>query len=468
MFFKNALILLLSILLNIDQTILFSLPFYSSKNFSNLTTPLQIIDSLKNNKKYFFIEIGKPSQKLPLIYSSHDSSLTIMKKDCPIKSNYDLNLLKNAKITYEENNKLFFYLNDYISLNNEYRNIFMTFIHYNLSLDNLQNTCLYLGTQFIESDKKNNNTINLFLQLKNYNLIDKNIFYYNYTADNNNGFLNIGKEPFEINPKLYSNENISELEVNYLLDYEKKNENTGKFRWNLNISKIFYFKKIPLESNIDPYIEISRKNTRRVNFWQALLVPEEDLIKGPFEYQEQIEKDFFNPLNKDNICKKITFEGKYFYVCKKQYKYVIQKTFPSLYFYHKELNYMFELKFDDLFFEKNEFLIFSIYFDFFQIEIFRGSYLSEWFFGKTFLKKYCFSFDLDNGKIRFYPEKKIKKKTKKNNIKKNLDSVNNKKRYYQLGLILVVLAIGIFAFVLDRVNKRKYRINNSLIDYENR
>ena len=108
MFFKNALILLLSILLNIDQTIPFSLPFYSSKNFSNLTTPLQIIDSLKNNMKYFFIEIGKPSQKLPLIYSSHDSSLTIMKKDCPIKSNYDLNLLKNAKITYEENNKLFF------------------------------------------------------------------------------------------------------------------------------------------------------------------------------------------------------------------------------------------------------------------------------------------------------------------------------------------------------------------------
>ena len=69
-------------------------------------------------------------------------------------------------------------------------------------------------------------------------------------------------------------------------------------------------------------------------------------------------------------------------------------------------------------------------------------------------------------KLDFILKKKSKKKTKKNNIKKNLDSVNNKKRYYQLGLILVVLAIGIFAFVLDRVTKRKYRINNSLIDYK--
>ena len=468
MFIRNAVILIIYILLNINLIISFSIPFYSSKNLSNSTTPLQILDSLKNNIKYSFIEIDESSQKLPIIFTSHDASLKIMKNDCPIKTNYELNLFKNAKIIYEENNDKYFYVNNYISLNDVYKNLLMGFVYYNISFDNQNNTCGYIGTQFMESDEKEKNTTkNLFLQLKKLNIIDKNIFYYNYTADNN-GFLNIGKEPYEINPQLYSKKNITGLNVDYLLDYEEKTENTGKYRWNLNFSKAFYFKKLPLESNIDPYVEVSRKKTRRVDFWQALLVPEEDLIKGPFEYQEQIEEDFFNPLNRDNICKKITFERKYFFVCQKQYKYIIQKTFPTLYFYHKELNYMFELNFDDLFFEKNEFLIFSIYFDFFQIEIFRGSYLSEWFFGKTFLKKYCFSFDLDNGKIRFYPEKKIKKKTNKKISKKNLDNGNNNKRYYQLGLILVFLTIGIFAFILERVSKRKYRINNSLIDYESR
>ena len=466
MFIRNVVILITFILLNINLIITFSIPFYSSKNLFNSSTPLQILDSLKNNIKYSFIEIGEPSQKLPIIFTSHDSSLKITKNDCPIKSNYDLNLLKSAKITYEENNDKYFYVNDYISLNDEYKNIFISFVYHNISFNNQENTCGYIGTQFIESfEKEENDTKNLFLQLKQLNLIEKNIFYYNYTADNN-GFLIIGKEPYEINPQLYSKNNITGLEVDYLLDYENKNINIGKYRWNLNFSKSFYFKKLPLESNIDPYVEVSRKKTRRVDFWQALLVPEEDLIKGPFEYLEQIEEDFFNPLNRDNICKKITFERRYFFVCQKQYKYIIQKTFPSLYFYHKELNYMFELTFDDLFIENNEFLIFSIYFDYFQIELFRGAFLSEWFFGKIFLKKYCFSFDLDNGKIRFYPEKTAKKKTNKKLSKKNLDNGTNKIRYYQLGFILVVLTIGIFAFVLDRVTKRKYRINNSLIDYK--
>ena len=80
----------------------------------------------------------------------------------------------------------------------------------------------------------------------------------------------------------------------------------------LNFSKVFYFKKIPLESRFDPYVEASRKNTRKVNFFQALLFPEYDLIKGPFEYQERIEEDFFEPLIRDKSCKIINFERKYF------------------------------------------------------------------------------------------------------------------------------------------------------------
>jgi hypothetical protein len=279
--------------------------------------------------------------------------------------------------------------------------------------------------------------------------------------------LNIGIEPNEVNPKIYSHKNMTEIDVDFILDHEKRNEFTEKYRWNLNFSKVFYFKKIPLESSLDPYVEVSRKNTRKVNFFQALLFPEYDLIKGPYEYQERIEEDFFEPLIREKFCKKVNFERKYFFVCQKQSKYLLQKTFPTLYFYHKKINYMFELTYDDLFIEHNDYIIFLIYFDYFQIELFRGAFLSEWYFGKPFLKKYCFSFDLDKGKMRFYRENIAKTQNNKKLKKKNLSSGTNK-IFYPLGIVLVVLFIVIFAFVLERISKRKKRIDNSLIDYESK
>jgi hypothetical protein len=465
MFYKNAVLLIILHTLNIAYIFSFSIPFYPSKSLLNSTTSIEILDTLKNCIKYSFIDIGEPIQKLPIILTSHDYSNIIMKDSCPIKSNYDFSSSKNVKIFCEKNNVHYFYINDNISFDDKNKNILMTFIHYNQS-NKQENTCAYIGTQFIKQDEKEKNTtINLFLQLKKMNLINKLIYYFNYTS--NNIMMNIGIEPNEIDSKIYSQKNMTEIDVDFILDHEKKNEFTERFSWNLNISKVFYFKKIPLESSFDPFVEVSRKNTRKVNFFQALLFPEYELIKGPFEYQEKIEEDFFEPLIREKLCKKVNFERKYFFVCTKQSKYLLQKTFPTLYFYHKKINYMFELTYDDLFLEHNDYIIFLIYFDYFQIELFRGAFLSEWYFGKPFLKKYCFSFDLDKGKIRFYRENIVKSQSNKKLKKKNLSSGINK-IYYPLGIILFVLFIVIFAFVLERISKRRKRIDNSLIDYESK
>jgi len=40
---------------------------------------------------------------------------------------------------------------------------------------------------------------------------------------------------------------------------------------------------------------MSRKNTRKVNFFKALLFPEEDHIKGPFNTKKELRKIFLNP-----------------------------------------------------------------------------------------------------------------------------------------------------------------------------
>ena len=51
--------------------------------------------------------------------------------------------------------------------------------------------------------------------------------------------------------------------------------------------------------------------------------------------------------------------------------------------------------------------------------------------------------------------------------KKNVDENKSNKKIYQLGLILVVVTIGVFAFFIDRFARKRYRVNNLLIDFEN-
>ena len=128
---------------------------------------------------------------------------------------------------------------------------------------------------------------------------------------------------------------------------------------------------------------------------------------------------------------------------------------------------MFELTFDDLFFERGQYLFFGIYFDRFQLEVFTGAFISEWNFGKIFLKKYCFGFDLENHKLLFYKKNKIEKKKNKVEETKMVDENKSNKKIYQLGLILVVITIGVFGFLIERFARKKYKVNNLLIDFEN-
>ena len=462
MLFKNA-IILITFILNITSIFSLSLPFYSNKNLNNATTILEILDFFRNNEIYSYIEIGDPSQTLPFIITSYDSSSTIKQTACPISSSFDISNSQTVQKYYNEMNYRYYSIKDFISFDNNNKNIFMNFIYYNQTDEN-DKGCGFIGIQNLEKDQRND-TNNIIIQLKNLSLIDKAIFYFNYTG-NNSGFLNIGVEPFEFNSYLYSKNNMKKTGIDPILDYEIKTDTRGKFRWNLNITKVFYFQNLPIESKRDPYVEVSRKKRRKVDNFQALLEPDDYLIKGPYEYQEVIEEDFFDTLISENMCKRIIHEGKYYFVCQKEYKSILKKAFPTIYFYSNTLKYMFQLTYDDLFIEKDEHLIFAIYFDYLQIEVFKDAFLSEWHFGKVFLKKYCFSFDLDNEQLIFYKENIIRPKINKP-LEQNKEN-GTIKRLYQFGLILIVIAIGILAFILERLVKRKNRISNTLIDYENK
>ena len=460
MFSKNA--HLFFFIIKLSQIYSLIIPLYSIKNLSHSNSILDYLDSFKNDMKYSYINIGEPPQKFQIFFKSTESINNIKGEDCFSDSFYNLNISNTKKYSFEQNIKNYLYVNDIISFDNDYQKILMSFIYYTSAI-NKNSNCGNIGFGYTLPNEEEHN---LFFQLKKSKIINKTIFYFNYTT-NDDLSINIGIEPFEINNS-YSM-NFTRIGIESTLDYEKKPGKLRKYDWNINISKIFYFRKVPLKTNIDPYNEISRIKTRRVKYFQAFLTPEEELIKAPYEYQESIENNFFDDLISDNICQKRKFENKYYFYCKKEYKNLIKNTFPSLYFYQEELNYMFELNYDDLFIEKNEYLFFGIYFDCFVIEVFKGAFISEWYFGKIFLKKYLFGFDFEKHELIFYKAIKAKTKYKNKDETKNPEEKgDNNKKIYDLGLILIFITIGVFAFILERIVRKKYRTNSLLIDYNNR
>ena len=453
---KNVFILFLFII-KLTQISSLIIPLKSAKNFSNCNSILELLDFYKNNMKYSYIGIGELPQRFQIFFISSESSNVIKGENCFSDSFYNITISNTVQFDYEQNEKNYFYIKEINSFYNKYHNLLIPFIYYNSTIIYEEN-CASIG---FACTLPNEEEYNFFFELKKLNAIEKSIFYFNY-SNNNDISLIIGLEPFEIDNTYSQNKKV--IGIDPILDYYIKGTKR-QYNWNLNFSRIFYLRKIPLKSGIDPYVDINRMKTRKINFFQALLVPEEELIKGPFEYQESIEENFFDKLIADKICKKYKFENKYYFYCKKQYQKLIKNTFPSLYFYQEKLNYMFELTYDDLFIEKGDILFFGIYFDCFLIEVYRGAFISEWNFGKLFLKKYIFAFDFEKNELIFYKKNKIKKK--KSEEKKNTDQEKNiKNKIYQLGLILVVITIGVFAFLLDRYARRKHRLNNVLIDFD--
>ena len=125
-----------------------------------------------------------------------------------------------------------------------------------------------------------------------------------------------------------------------------------------------------------------------------------NLIEGSNNYLTNIENEFFNDLYSNNICfkEKRTSEkhGIYFVIWCKKSSYEEIKKFPSLYFKSNELEYIFELNYEDLFMIQGDKIFFLV--------IFRSSQ-GMFTFGKLFFKKYLFTFSFDNKIIGFYNDK---------------------------------------------------------------
>ena len=155
-------------------------------------------------------------------------------------------------------------------------------------------------------------------------------------------------------------------------------------------------------------------------------------------------------------CKRENKNFMIFYYCFKDelFKETFEK-FPSLYFSNAELNYEFELDFNDLFYEKDNLVYFLIIFYDFPIEAqnYFLTYISRWELGTPFMKKYFFTYDYDNKYIGFY-----------NNNKSFQNAYNKYKNQNMNSLILISIVLLILFILFGLYIIKKYVLNNKRIN----
>ena len=267
----------------------------------------------------------------------------------------------------------------------------------------------------------------------------------------------------------------------------KLNENIKGYQWTLKYNNdnegILVMGDYP-ENYDDNYKNCSISGTKALN-WGSLLIDFglsfDEVILGKSKLVNPLRVLFLHELNailvNFNLYDKIINESLINYVnsgiCEKkwifqQYGYVRcdaskftqkeQKSFPSIYFKNKDLNYTFELNYNDLFTkEQDGYIYFLIFYDY----NYDGVKI-----GKPFLKKYSFTVDNEKKMIFFYT-----KKLKEGGAEDNPDSSGSNKFIIILVLSLVAaILLGVslvFGFKLYmKKKKEKKRANELDEDFE--
>ena len=423
------------------------LPIYKCTN----STPNEIYNSIINIKLYTELGIGTPMQniEIPLDFTSNDFYISDNPKDY---FNKNSNLFSNIKFFSSSKSISLFSLEDiFIDGNNFYLGEYSQDVFY-LNLNNTKTQLqFYLPIKLKKAESggiglllytSKFNSERTFLKcIKKKNLIDNycwNIIYKN----DNNIFLFLGNLPHEINHTLVNN-NFNKDDIKSI-SYEIDNGNT-KYTISVDNIMIIYQNKSQYNFNDIKKIELNY-NSGGINL-PIHIFP---LYEQFFEQYISLGYCFQNEFN---IPLKINF-----FYCKNEKKIIdeISTNFPEIKFHSNDLNYDFDLDIKDLFYTKEKYIYFLMFFEN------DNSNNNRIIVGKPFLKKYQFSFEPDKKLIFFYSTKNKKSDIKDN----NLNDTENKKYIFIITLIICAFALFlVFIFFLFKFFLMKY-MNRTKKAYE--
>ena len=353
-------------------------------------------------------------------------------------SDLDLNIIFNHNNVNLSN--IFDIINKYGRNNFENNKCIKMIIGFGISQYNLS---------FVDEIKKNDNTVKTYTWSINYYDINN--------IKDFDGEIIIGIEPQDYHPSIYNENNY--ITINNYIDedsyYFPMFENS---EYGIQFNSIYFY----INNNNSSKNIIKCINPTSM---EGLFNFDKGMIQSPEEYFILIKNNFFNKYS--NICKEIYFSNIYNYrtfVCEKNKlnEDEFYKNFPTLYFKHVELNYIFELTAKDLFKEENNKIYFMIF----------SSDVENWHFGEIFMKKYFFSFNQNKKSISFYFNN-IKNEEKNDKTDEgNTDTISNLGIIFLcVGIVLIIINGIIFGICIYknkcRINRRKRanELNDDNYDY---
>ena len=425
------------------------LEFSTNKLVSSISigTPYKTLELyLTMNYRLFFIGKGYCLKTAESFYEPSISSSFNYKEE--IYPN-PFNDLKNMKIGKD---KCTIY-NDYnlksnITLENMqlyYGNI----AEYEDNIFDKNKVCGIMGFKFHYPDSYYGNFKGLEYVLKNCsisNFSSWTIEFFDEKKNNYDGYIILGA---------LDNEYLKVRDINPDdIEYTYNGYNVGSLEWLINCQPIYF------------YYSKDNKTTMSFDFSNVAFNIDVKYYFMTKEYFDLIKGSFFNKYLTKGICK--IYSIKEFYL---KYKYILcdkasfqeeKKNFPTLYITNIGLNYTFELTYEDLFLEINNDILFLMFYDPWNPKIFK--------FGKNFLMKYNFIFQLDPRNIGFmnYAKKEEKKEEQKEKERRQEIIEQKKKMDIIWIIILSVLLVGIIigVFVGKKIwdKNRKKRANELLDD----
>ena len=395
----------------------------SNQNINQMAEDISL-----NFKVISLIKIGEPQQEIEasfhlkfsnfyISYFCKNSSTFYSYKDSKTFSEIKeieeyTGLIKN--IYFNET----FYFQD--AMNNKQITVDNMLIYIPNILGEISN-CLNIGLNF--PDNANNKYQETFIQqLKHKNIINKYcwIMELNKSSSSNNNYdgqFIFGDILNDYYAKLDKDFSMSKIVYTYTANVNKKIEekNNTPLNWG-----IFF----------QAYYEIEKDN-EKYNIFIGNYIFEFDfginLILGTVEYFKNIQRDYFDKYINQNICK-TSFIGsliyKFIYCYTEKFTLKDLVKFPSLNLKSKDLNYIYSLDYQDLFYLTldKKYYIFNIMIN----NHYENEYSKtdeKWVLGLAFLKKYHFIFDVDN-KLLYYYNKNIQTINEDN---ENINNYTNKK-----------------------------------------
>ena len=366
-----------------------------------------------------------------------------------VQSTNDINAKEKFRLSYynsekkKYNDKIINDLDFVLGVRNQYQKIvnFTEIYFINIGLQIYSPTKYSQEKQFnfiyLLKNKNIINNYNWFVIYEKINLIEDELYNLDDLINGKQEIL-IGGSPDEFEPNIFYKEQLFQIYSNYFL-------------W-ISEFKSVYFYKNQTKFNSGVMKQIIYHNEARIDFNNFF-------IYAPSLYFSMIKNEFFNYYKSKNVCYYSENTQIEYIYCEKSENFNINnlRSFPILYFEHKEFNFTFEFNYKDLFAEIDNKYIFLI--------AIKDGDMDNWYLGNIFLRKYQFVFNQDSKTIGFYNTNLVVNKEKKREINKSIDF-----RYIVLiiSFCIMCLVIGFFSgnYIYKTYKHKKKRANELDDDFE--